>query len=203
MGHWDLYVIFSYKALELTRHGGYHSYILPSSVKTEKYARDIRNHLVRETNIHALVDFGEYSVFKSVDRQCVIYVACKEPSTGTTEIVRYNQPVFNSEFNIDQEIFLTYNNTSFRLDISPEDMELKDKLDNISTSLGSICCVNPGIVAHSAADSELDFNKEDILSALLKSDLISRYHRFRRMKPRKSNLPWKLISSTSSSSVVT
>ncbi|WP_241658409.1 hypothetical protein [Halorubrum sp. BOL3-1] len=40
-------------------------------------------------------------------------------------------------------------------------------------------------------------------SALLKSDLISRYHRFRRVKPRKSNLPWRSTSSTSLSSVVT
>ena len=42
-----------------------------------------------------------------------------------------------------------------------------------------------------------------IAFAVLNSDLIYRYHRFRRVKPRKSNLPWKSISSTSSSSVVT
>ena len=41
------------------------------------------------------------------------------------------------------------------------------------------------------------------ITALLKSDLISRYHGFRRVKPRKSNLTWRSISSTSSSSVVT
>ncbi|MDB2226242.1 CRISPR-associated endonuclease Cas2 [Halorubrum ezzemoulense] len=44
---------------------------------------------------------------------------------------------------------------------------------------------------------------EGQLVALLKSDLISRYHGFRRVKPRKSSLVWRSISSTSSSSVVT
>jgi hypothetical protein len=42
-----------------------------------------------------------------------------------------------------------------------------------------------------------------VLDALLKSDLIDRFHGFRRVKPRKSNLAWRSISSTSLSSVVT
>jgi sialidase-1 len=52
-------------------------------------------------------------------------------------------------------------------------------------------------------DNPLTVETGTLAIALLKSDLISRYHGFRRVKPRKSNLTWRSISSTSSSSVVT
>ena len=45
--------------------------------------------------------------------------------------------------------------------------------------------------------------QKTVQTAVLNSDLISRYHRFRREKPRKSNLVWRSTSSTSLSSVVT
>ena len=44
---------------------------------------------------------------------------------------------------------------------------------------------------------------ELLQSAVLNSDRICRYRRFRRVKPRRSNLPWNSTSSTSLSSVVT
>ncbi|MBX0305282.1 Eco57I restriction-modification methylase domain-containing protein [Haloarcula salinisoli] len=163
VGHWDLYILFCYRATELTRYGGNHSFITPSSLKTEKYARALRNYFIENTHIVRLVDFGELEVFTGVDRQCVIYTVSKSTSDEETQIVGYSDLSYNQLFALDQDTFTEYKHSAFRVNLSPEDLELKNAIERISVSLGSICCVNPGVVAHSGSHSELDFDKEDVL----------------------------------------
>ena len=163
VGHWDLYILFCYRATELTRYRGNHSFITPSSLKTEKYARALRNYFIENTHIVRLVDFGELEVFTGVDRQCVIYTVSKSTSDEETQIVGYSDLSYNQLFSLDQDTFTEYKHSAFRVNLSPEDLDLKNAIERISVSLGSICCVNPGVVAHSGSHSELDFDKEDVL----------------------------------------
>ena len=47
VGHWDLYVLFCYQALQLTKPDvGRQSFITPTSLGTEKYARELRRILI-------------------------------------------------------------------------------------------------------------------------------------------------------------
>ncbi|PSQ15838.1 restriction endonuclease [Halobacteriales archaeon QS_8_69_26] len=162
-GHWDLYVPFVFRALLLTRNQGRHSFITPNALATEKYGRDLREFLTSECHINQLVDFGETRVFEEVDRQYLVYIVSTDPSKNSCEIIRYDGVKFTHGFSIDQTEFLEYNNNSFRIDLTKEDLNLREKILAQSFNLGHLCFVNPGVVAHSAEDSPVEFDKCDVI----------------------------------------
>jgi len=47
--------------------------------------------------------------------------------------------------------------------ITQEELTIKSKIEAQSIELGHLCCVNPGVVAHSASDSPRDFDKDDVI----------------------------------------
>ncbi|MBO4246810.1 N-6 DNA methylase [Halomicrobium sp. IBSBa] len=163
-GHWDLFVPFSYRALQLTKEQGRHSFITPSSLGTEKYGTKLRKWLVGECSIHQLIHFGEHQVFDEVDRQYLIYIISPETSDERgVNIVEFEYPRFVKQSTINQQSFSEYSNHSLRPSLVGEDLELKRKVEERGIPLGRICCVNVGVVAHAASDSELEFKKDDII----------------------------------------
>lgn len=163
-GHWDLYVPFVYRGAKMTNPSGRHAFITPNGLATEKYGADLREILIEECSIEKLVTFDEYQIFDQVDRQYLIYVVSPGESDGETEIIRFDGEGFGHEFAMKQERFLTYSNNSFRIDLTADDVAVKEKVDEQSIPLGRLCFVNPGTVAHAADDSPLDFNKDDVIS---------------------------------------
>lgn len=164
-GHWDLFILFSYRAFSLTKNpGGYHSFIVPSSFATQKYGKGIREYFIEESKIYKLVNFDEYQIFEDIDRQYIIYITSPgSPNGNETSIVDYG-PGFEEVFSIPQKDFLNYSNYSMRVDIGKEDIDIKNKLENQSNRLSQICCVNVGVVAHAGTHSELDFSKDDVIT---------------------------------------
>jgi methylase of polypeptide subunit release factors len=64
-GHWDLYVLFIYRALTLTNSScGYQSFIVPSSLATEKYGVKLREYLLSQCKLIVLVNFGQHLVLR-------------------------------------------------------------------------------------------------------------------------------------------
>lgn len=73
-GHWDLFVPFILRAIEVTRRNGQHSFIVPNPVLLEKYTTELRcRRLLVEDFIESVLDFGEIRVFPDVSRQTVVY----------------------------------------------------------------------------------------------------------------------------------
>jgi hypothetical protein len=164
-GHWDLYVLFSYRAASLTNPDGFHSFIVPSSLATEKYAMKLRQYLLTQSKLIVLVNFGQHLVFEDVARQYLIYVMSPVlPDGNVSRIVRYEQNRFEITLSIPQEQFLEFPNYSLRVDLSYIDLALKSKLDRLSIELGTLCCVNVGVVAHSRVGSPIIFKKDDVIS---------------------------------------
>jgi hypothetical protein len=162
-GHWDLFVPFVYRGVELTEATGRQSFITPNALATEKYGVELREYLIKMCDIQQLVTFDELRVFDEVDRQYLIYIVSPSLKNNDCGIIRYSENSFEYEFTIDQDEFLTYSNNSFRIDLTTEDISIKEKVDDKSIDLGRLCFVNPGIVAHSASDSSLDFGKDDVI----------------------------------------
>lgn len=164
LGHWDLYVPFCYRATTLTRDSGLHSFITPSSLSTEKYGANLREYFITHCSINKLVNFDSHRVFSDIDRQYLIYIV--SPGSRTSEktiIVEYQDHEFQEAAKIAQKRFLEYSNSSFRLDITDLDISIKSKIDSESIFVGNLCWVNPGVVAHSASDSPLNFDKSDVV----------------------------------------
>jgi hypothetical protein len=111
-----------------------------------------------------LVDFGEHLVFEDVSRQYLIYVISKkEKAQQHTELSKYANDTFIRTGQIGQAVFLDSSNYSFRADLQKADVEVKYKLERVGAPLGALCCVNPGIVAHSRANSPISFKKNDVI----------------------------------------
>ena len=164
-GHWDVYILFVYRATNLLKKKGLNSFILSASFGKEKYGTAIRNLLVRNYFIHQLVDFGEYRVFEEVARQYMIYVVSNEYPTPNkkTTIINYNKGKFQRISSINQFEFLNFSNVTFRTNVNEVDINIKKQIDRGSLRLGEICCVNVGIVSHSKKDSPIKFKKDDVI----------------------------------------
>ena len=164
VGHWDLYVPFCYRSLNLLAEGGRHSFVVSNAIAGEKYARNLRQHMVDEYTIDSLVTFDSDKVFKNVSRMVLVYVAENTPpSENNISLITSTEEQFNSNGVVPQNQFSEFSDYSWRFDLTTRDLELKEKLEQIGIELGHLCLVNPGVVAHSAADSPLDFDKSDVI----------------------------------------
>jgi len=166
LGHWDLYVMFIYKALSLIKKGGYHSFILPSSFSMEKYGRSIRKIIINNYMIKSLVDFGAETVFDDVARQYVIYVIKNDyKPKNNIKISKFNKEILNFKYShkTNQDNFLEFHNFTFRTDLDNDDANLKQKIENNCDKIGNICCINVGVVSHSKKDSPITFKKDDVI----------------------------------------
>ena len=71
--HWDLYAAFIIKSLDLLCERGYHAFIVPDALATEKYADRLREFLLKNTQLLTLLHFEGINVFEDVSRHCFIY----------------------------------------------------------------------------------------------------------------------------------
>ncbi|MBW4461953.1 MAG: Eco57I restriction-modification methylase domain-containing protein [Nodosilinea sp. WJT8-NPBG4] len=167
-GHWDLFVIFSYRALSLTKkRNGYHSFIVPSSFSVEKYGDSLRKFILDECKLAELVDFGKHLVFEDVSRQYVIYIISPEsPVRNETQVVRFADGKFRPTIDIPQSLFYDFLNHSFRVNVNAAELALGAKINQQSISLAALCHINMGIVAHSKVGSPVKFKKKDVIKTV-------------------------------------
>jgi len=164
IGHWDLYIMFIMQSLFLLKPGGYLSFIVPSSFSKEKYGRKLRELIVKRYMLTALVDFGTEDVFEDVARQYEIFVVRNESNPkNVTKILKYGNGIFRDSGSIDQTEFLTFHNCTFRTDLGPADLSIMKRASRNTIPLGNICCINPGVVAHSREGSPIEFTKDDVV----------------------------------------
>ncbi|PIN85003.1 MAG: hypothetical protein COV47_04480 [Candidatus Diapherotrites archaeon CG11_big_fil_rev_8_21_14_0_20_37_9] len=163
VGHWDVYIIFIYQALKLLKKNGLQSFILPSSFATEKYGKLIRKQIINQYSLKSILDFGKTPVFDDVARQYIIYVIESSQKDTKTEIFNFKDNVAVLSHNINQKNFLTFNNYTFRYDLSENDLKIKAKLEKNNPKIGNLFCINVGVVAHSNAISPKSFKKDDVI----------------------------------------
>jgi len=165
VGHWDLFIPFTEKSLNLVGHKGKHSFVVPTSFGMEKYGRKLREKILETFSLKKLTTFGVFKAFgEEIDRQFLIYVVENSQKDTLTQIdiFDFEESRFKNTIKIDQNKFSNLPNNTFRPDVTEQDVEIKDKLDR-NPKLGNICCVNVGVVSHSSSESSLDFTKDDVI----------------------------------------
>jgi len=163
-GHWDVYILFIRKALQLVKENGYVSFIVPSSLAKEKYGKKLRNIIIKEFQLVSLTEFNTQSVFKDVARQYLIFVIRKKSNTNNnTNIFIFKDIKFVYSHKIEQTLFNNFHNYTFRTNINDSAYALIQKIESDSTKLGELCCINVGVVAHSKVDSSIKFTKDEVI----------------------------------------
>ena len=167
-GHWDLYIPFVIRSLELTRDQGYHSFILPNTILTEKYAKQLRKLILSEHKLSSVLDFEEREVFPGVERQCVVYsIETNHSGSDEEHSLRTcsNQEPFEyqEETRVSPEIWLSVYNFQIRVDKNyvENHLPLIKKVGNNSTKLGQYLYVNIGATVSSKESGE--FTKSDVV----------------------------------------
>jgi adenine-specific DNA-methyltransferase len=79
MGKMDLWYAFACVAIDLTRKGGFHSFIATNNWITNHGAELLREKIMSETMMFQFVDFGDFRVFPQASIQTMIYIIKKEP----------------------------------------------------------------------------------------------------------------------------
>ncbi|MDL0130440.1 TaqI-like C-terminal specificity domain-containing protein [Halobacterium salinarum] len=184
-GHWDLFLPFLLRAHQLCKQGNSYSYIIPNAFFREKYATDAREYFLKETSFREIVSFGEKNVFDGVSRQTAIPIIEKSnPSSDHTISINqeFNPDTDTSRKDISQSDFLGLPGFQIRHESELRELDILDKMEDVSRRMGDICYVNYG--AQISSQEKGGFGKDELLHEepgenrvkFFEGKNISRYH---------------------------
>ncbi|WP_432277079.1 Eco57I restriction-modification methylase domain-containing protein, partial [Halobacterium salinarum] len=162
-GHWDLYVPFVIRGFEMSRENGTFSYILPNAISRERYAEELRSHLLEETELRKVASFGEKNVFEGVSRQTVIPIF-RNMSPSEDSLVHIDNRFIETaaeDAEIPQSFFANTPGSQIRHESGVEQFNLLEKLEEQSVRLGNVCYVNYG--AQISSKEKGGFGKDKLL----------------------------------------
>jgi hypothetical protein len=112
----DLYVAFMERALSLTRNGGFHSFIVPTSFLTMHYFSSVRSYLLSHSALRELVHF-KFPVFDDPTVESAVYVcACEhDAEVRRSSVVQCFEPNSKSEFENRQSVALQIKQIDFEV----------------------------------------------------------------------------------------
>jgi type I restriction-modification system DNA methylase subunit len=168
--HWDLYVLFIERAIQILATGGRLSFIIPFSYAIQKYAISSRKMLLERLVLESIADLRTVRVFKSVPVITIIPVVEKS-APAKKHLVQIIRPSDDStktkvaEFieshTVPQQLLYEQNECMLRLDITSEAAEMLQKIDRLSIKLGDLCYVNYG--AQMSSKEKGKFGKEHVI----------------------------------------
>ncbi|RWL90977.1 MAG: restriction endonuclease subunit M [Mesorhizobium sp.] len=168
--HWDLYVLFIEKALEICRPSALIGMIIPYSYAIQKYAALSRSHLLNRTEIRRIADLRTIKVFGKVPVITMIPIVQKKkpkprhiiqidgPSDAATA---YHPGTIEPAHEVAQARLLTLPETMLRIDFTEEVAALVGKIERQSIRFGELAHVNYG--AQMSSKRKGGFGKEHVL----------------------------------------
>jgi hypothetical protein len=142
----DLYVVFTQSAIELTRKSGTASYIIPDKFTNSPYGEPLRELILRDTKLLSILDLREESVFEGVTVSNLVPVLKKEKeSEDSLELRSWNNSEYEIAGQLTRDAIISKQDKSFRLSRSVEDVELTQKITECSVRFDDIFYVNWGL----------------------------------------------------------
>jgi type I restriction-modification system DNA methylase subunit len=160
-GHWDLFICFIAKSIQILNEKSYHSFILPTSLLKEKHSTKVREKILLEHQIIEIIDFGEDVIFDSVARQTFLYLIGKEFKSKNR--IKIKKGLLGEPIKIEQEFFSNLKNSVLKTNITTTANRIFEKMRKESYLLGELVCINTGVVAHSKEESKKKFKKDDVI----------------------------------------
>lgn len=159
-GHYDLYVLFMEKSLDILRNNGVSAFITSNKYFAQKYGAGIRT-LLLNNSINRIINFN-CNVFETatVETAITIFIKQKDFSDNEIKILNINSSKdysFTNFQNIKQDFLKTLPNNSFRLNLNDKKVKVLKKIENDTILLEDICYIDCGIVPHS---SKFNLKKE-------------------------------------------
>lgn len=168
--HWDLYVLFIEKALEVCRANSLVGMIIPYSYAIQKYAELSRGQILAQTQILRVADMRTIKVFGRVPVITMIPIMQKTkpkpknviqidgPSDNATA---YHPGIIQPAHKVMQGRLRTLPEQMLRIDFTEEVAALVKKVEKLSVRLGDLTYVNYG--AQMSSRKKGVFGKEYVL----------------------------------------
>jgi len=160
-GHWDLFNCFIVLAYKMLKGKGINSYILPTSFYKEKHSTELRKFFLDNLKIIELIDFNQLLVFEDVARQTGVYLTSKDDPNNN--YIKLKSNIGYDYKLVSQDFYKSLKNYAFKSNVSEIDTNIYQKLNLNIQLLGSLVCINTGVVAHSKKESNLNFTKDDVI----------------------------------------
>ncbi len=87
-GNYDIYVVFTEKALSLLAPDGLLGFIMPHKFWQAKYGGGLRKVIADGKHLKAVIDFGDQQVFQGVTTYTAIHVLAAKNATGKIDVAR-------------------------------------------------------------------------------------------------------------------
>jgi type I restriction-modification system DNA methylase subunit len=91
--HYDLYVLFIERGMEMLEEGGKLSYITSDQFMTRRYGEKLRGYLSDNANISEIIDFGDTGVFEDATNYPCILTLSKGKTTEPIPVVVVHEPI--------------------------------------------------------------------------------------------------------------
>ncbi len=108
-----------------------------------------------------LIDFQQEIVFIGIARQTCIYLI--RNTYVQNNLISIKHDVLDKYEIVPQEFYLQLKNYALKTNVSYQDVQIFSKLLKDSILLGSLVCINTGVVAHSRIGASRKFTKDDVI----------------------------------------
>lgn len=142
----DLYTIFSERAIDMTDFGGKMSYIVPDSILSREQVSVMRKYLLENTEIDKLL--WAKQVFEGVESGNSIFVASKSQDIDENHqiscFLRKDDELEGERNEISQEYFLQNDNCRFDLKLSDAKIDVIEKVESTDAEFENFADVKRG-----------------------------------------------------------
>jgi Eco57I restriction-modification methylase len=168
--HWDLYVLFLERSLQLARQKGRVSFIIPYSYAIRKYATASRSLILQRYKIESIADLRTVRVFGKVPVITIIPVISKIPPEPQHAVEIYGPGLTATKFHpgdihmthrVFQALLYAQHEHMLRIDLTQDAQTICDKLEATSITISDICLVNYG--AQMSSREKGGFGKDHVL----------------------------------------
>jgi adenine-specific DNA-methyltransferase len=167
IGHWDLYIPFILRSLQICKANGYCTYIIPNPFLREKYASAIRKYMLNETDLVSITLFEDSNVFTDVARRTIIYLLNKSSSkalqVNISEVLP-SEARITFKNSVEKSQWRKSKDYRFNTNADSNIFDLLEKIDKKSLRLGNVCYVNYG--AQVSSKEKGAFKKSEVVSKL-------------------------------------
>jgi type I restriction-modification system DNA methylase subunit len=145
-GRFDKYELFIECGIKLLVKNGFLSYIIPSPLLSNLYARKLRKFLLEKVLIREITNFGMDVFPDPTIHTCIIVLSNVEKYNSNKVKIRkqvksHTELQLNYDFEIPQQKLGLNKNVTFDIFVDPLSSQLVDKLSSKGVKLGEICFV--------------------------------------------------------------
>ena len=156
---WDLYIPFIELGLQLNIRSGITSMIVPYPLTNQKYAKILRQMLVKENDLLELVDLNGTKIFENATvSNCIPFIK-KADTKGKTWISKIDENLKISRVFVQSHLDLLQDEKNYVWNLTQEKRETNRHTD--MHVLGDYCYISKGMVMHS---EDGEFTKDDLIS---------------------------------------